>query len=173
MDLVSYPIRADWDTTFMKICDIIKDRSVCVKYRTSAVVIKNTQIIGTGYNGTLTKMEECCERWENYWHMNNIKIPYAEWIKTVEFRNLHSQWSALNEIHAEVNALNCVSKNDIDDTCAIYVYYSPCDQCAKQILSYGIKNLYYYKVYPGKSGNSLNGIKFLIERGIKCTQISV
>ena len=168
-----YLVRTGWDAIFMGTCKLLISRSLCVKYRTSAVITKGTQIIGIGYNGTLTKTEECCEHWENYWHMNNISVPYHDWLKTPQFRALHSEWSTLNEIHAEVNALNCVSKHDIDETCAIYVYYSPCDQCAKQILSYGIKTLYYCKLYLGKSGNAQNGIKFLEDRGIKCAQISV
>jgi len=168
----AYSIRAEWNTVFMSMCKILRSRSVCVKYQTSAIITKGTQIVGIGYNGTVTKAEECCEKWENYWHTHDIKMPYHDWLKTGTFRDLHSAWSTLNEIHAEVNALNCISKNDVNDSYAIYVYYSPCEQCAKQILSYGIKNLYYYTLYPGKSGTSLNGIKFLEERGIKCTQIS-
>lgn len=168
-----YAVRAEWTTVFMGMCKLLRHRSLCVKYQTSAIVTKDTQIIGIGYNGTITKAEECCEHWENYWHMNEIGFNYHRWLKSDQFRTLHSNWSTLNEIHAEVNALNCVAKNTIDDTCAIYVYYSPCEQCAKHILSYGIKNLYYYALFPGKSGTALNGIKFLSDRGIKCTQISV
>ncbi len=165
--------RVEWPRVFMQMCLILRNRSVCVKYRTSAIVVKDSQIIGIGYNGTISKLEECCEHWDDYWQRNNIAIPYADWVKTDDFRKLHSEWSNLNEIHAEVNALNWVTKSLIDDTCALYTYYSPCEQCAKQILAYGIKTLYYYEVYPGKTGKGVDGLKFLAEKGITCSQISV
>jgi dCMP deaminase len=178
----AFNTRISWVEVFSKMCKLLKDRSTCLKYQTSAIVVKGTQILGIGYNGTASKQHECCKVWYDHWDVNYIsdknvnenavKIPFNEWIKTDQFRDLHSEWSALNEIHAEVNALNWVSKKNIDDTCAIYTYYSPCEQCAKQILSYGIKYIYYCYEYKGRTGNGLNGLKFLRDNGVKCTQIS-
>jgi deoxycytidylate deaminase len=144
---------------------------LCLKYQTSSIVIKGTQILGIGYNGTAAKQEECNKYWKDYWEINDIEIPLEEWIKTDDFKKLHSDWAYINEIHAEVNALNWVSKRDIDDTCAIYTYYSPCEQCAKQILSYGIKNVYYIEKYSGRTKSGMDGVKFLIDRNVKCVQI--
>ena len=145
--------RISWNQVFMDICETLRRRSLCLKYQTSAIITKGTQIMGIGYNGTATKQEECYDKWHE-WHSNNdIKMPFSDWLQTDEFRNLHSKWSCLNEIHAEVNALNWVSKHDIDDSYAIYTYYSPCEQCAKQILSYGIKHVYYKQVYKGRSAS--------------------
>ncbi len=170
-DFFSY--KMEWRLVFMNMCKILKNRSKCIKYQTSAIVVKDTQIMGIGYNGTASKQQECCDYWLDIWKETKSPIAYGEWTKTKEFRDLHSKWSCINEIHAEVNALNWISKKDINDTYAIYTYYSPCEQCAKQILSYGIKNVYYCEQYNGRSTSGMDGLKFLQERGITCLQISV
>lgn len=161
-----------WHSTFMDMCKILRKRSKCLKYQTSAIVVKGTQILAIGYNGTASKQKECCDYWHEQWSQYKSES-FSTWLETKAFRDLHSKWSCINEIHAEVNALNWVSKKDIDDTCAIYTYYSPCEQCAKQILSYGIKNVYYIEQYQGRSSSGMDGLKFLSERGINCMQISV
>lgn len=163
--------RIPWESIFIDMCKILRQRSLCLKYQTSAIVVKGTQILGIGYNGTASKQEECDHYWKDYHNINDISMDFREWLKTEEFRNLHSKWSTITEIHAEVNALNCVSKRDIDDTCAIYTYYSPCEQCAKQILSYGLKHVYYCVKYSGRTSSGTDGIKFLQDRGIHCEQI--
>lgn len=117
--------RIPWESIFIDMCKILRQRSLCRKYQTSAIVVKGTQILGIGYNGTASKQEECDHYWKDYHDINDISMDFREWLKTEEFRNLHSKWSTITEIHAEVNALNWVSKRDIDDTCAIYTYYSP------------------------------------------------
>ena len=165
--------RMPWKSVFINICDTLRKRSVCLKYQTGAIVVKGTQILSIGYNGIASKQEECSHYWENYWNRNISGVSFDDWIRTDEFRNLHSKWSVMNEIHAEVNALNWISKGDIDNTYAIYTYYSPCEQCAKQILSYGITQVFYCIKYLGRSASSTDGIKFLQDRGIHCEQLQV
>ncbi len=164
--------RISWQEVFMDMCKTLRKRSRCLKYQTAAIVVKGSQILGIGYNGTASKQKECCNYWHDYWDLSGVQVSFSEWVKTEQFRDLHSKWSVINEIHAEVNALNWISKRDIDDTCVLYTYYSPCEQCAKQILSYGIKNVYYCNEYRGRTSSGTDGLKFLRERGINCSQIS-
>lgn len=163
--------RASWHIVLMDMCKILRNRSSCIKYQTSAIVVKGTQILSTGYNGTASHQEECCDYWCSYWRNFKVDISFTDWIATPEFRDLHSKWSCINEIHAEVNALNWISKKDIDATYAIYTYYSPCEQCAKQILSYGIKNVYYHEKYNGRNTSGIDGVKFLQDKGVSCIQV--
>ncbi len=171
-DVIEQNTRMPWHMVFMNMCKILKNRSTCIKYQTSAIVVKDTQIMGIGYNGTLSKQQECCDYWMDIWRGKQA-LSFSEWIKTAEFRDSHSKWSYINEVHAEANALNWISKKEVDDTYAIYTYYSPCEQCAKHILSYGIKNVYYCEKYKGRSTSGMDGLKFLQERGITCLHISV
>jgi dCMP deaminase len=163
--------RAEWPIIFMKICETIRDRSSCLKYKTSCLVVKGTQIISIGYNGTASKQTECDDYWRKYWEDEKIKEEYHDWIKSKEFKDLHSKWSVINEIHAEVNALNWISKHDVTDDYVLYTYYSPCEQCAKQIVSYGIKTVYYLHDYKGRVHGCLQGIDYLKNMNINCIKI--
>ena len=190
-----------WEQTFMNMCKDIAKRSLCIKYQTSALIVKGSQIASFGYNGTASKKDECYSYWKKYYDNLQIndknicitktrkrkkeqsnnkltirlikknKIPFDEWIKTQEFKDLHSKWSIIHEMHAEMNALQWISKSDVDDTYSIYTYMSPCEQCAKHILAYGIKTLYYHIEYCGRIKGDIGGIEYLKNNDVKCIQI--
>lgn len=161
-----------WNDIFMNFCIMLRNRSLCLKYKTSCIITYGTQIISIGYNGTLSGKIECSEYWTQYWEKNITDITLENWLKTDEFKNLHSKWSCINEIHAEINALNWISKRNITNSYAIYTYYSPCEQCAKSILSYGIKTLYYHKLYSGRTRSDENVLEYLKNNGINCIQLN-
>ncbi len=92
------------------------------------------------------------------------------WIHTNQFRTLHREWSAINEIHAECNALSYLSKFD-NRKCIMYTIYSPCDSCTKEIINY--KNVisevrYLYMYHRGE-----NAIQRLRKHGVICTQLNL
>ncbi len=164
--------RKDWDSVFMDMCEILKDRSMCLKYQTATIIVKNSQIIAIGYNGTASKKAECADHWLNYWAELFDETPFEKWIQSEEFREMHSKWSEIYEIHAEVNALNWISKSVIDDTCVLYTFYSPCERCAKHIISYGVKRVCYRNNYTGRSKCGSTGLKILRENDVVCEQIT-
>lgn len=159
--------RPVWDRTFGDILQTLTKRSRCLKYKTAAMIVCKTQIMAFGYNGTFAKHKECDDYWRSYHLKKRIATPFDEWIKTREFRELHRDWSRLNEIHAEVNALNWISKRDINDDYVLYTTYSPCDACAKEIISYGIKHIKYEIEYPS-GGDALARLRSV---GISCDKI--
>jgi dCMP deaminase len=165
--------RPTWPETFGEICGIILKRSTCVKYQTSAVIVKDSQIIALGYNGTASKSVECRQYWKDYWrtYIYDENSTFEDWIKTQHFKDLHSKWSIINELHAEMNALKWVTKKDIDDSCVMYSYLSPCEQCAKHILSYGLKTLYYSVEYNGKVKGTVCGLDYLRANGVACIKL--
>lgn len=170
---MSTPPRPAWPTIFMEMCLVLRKRSLCVKYQTAAIVTKGTQILSIGYNGTASKKPECCNMWRGLYQASEQFPTYESWLGSDEFRNMHAEWSRLHEMHAEANALTQISKHDIDETCALYTYYSPCEQCAKQILAHGIKKVYYNVVYPGRKPNNTGGLQFLEESQVSCERIEV
>lgn len=173
----------------MAYTNILKSRSTCVKYQTATIIVNGTQIIALGYNGTFSGKDECVDYWFkqhvdgilNVLDQHNTVQPeermnmatsiantsFDTWVQTDEFRTLHRIWSAKHEVHAEINALNWVSKKDITADYALYTYYSPCDNCAKAIISYGIKQVYYNKVYR----NGEEALKTLEDNGVICRLI--
>lgn len=109
-----------WDLRFMRIADLeiaqwSKDRSSKV----GAVIVKNRQIISTGYNGLPRgcddEVEARHERPEKY-----------NWF-----------------IHAEPNAIiNAARQGASTLDCDMYLNWFPCDQCAGFIVQAGIKRLF-------------------------------
>lgn len=159
--------RPSWDKSFGDIINVFAQRSKCLKYKTAAMVVSGTQIMSFGYNGTISKCQECDEYWRSYYLKNRITIPYNEWIHSPHFRTLHREWSKVNEVHAEVNALNWISKRDIDNTYVLYTTYSPCDACAKEIIAYGIKYIKFIEEYPSGQ-DALNQLR---SSGVICQKI--
>lgn len=164
-------VRPSWDQTFAEFMQSLAKRSLCVKYKTSALVVKNTQILSMGYNGTFDKQIECESYWrgkyEEYKVAGYNAFSYEDWLNLESTRTAHREWSATHEVHAEINALNWIPKGDIDSSYVLYTLYSPCDACAKAIISYGIKNVKYINLYP----NGLEALNKLQQNGVSCVQI--
>lgn len=117
---------------FMKTAFLFAEKSHCVSYHVGAVIVKNGRIIVTGYNGTPEDLPNCDEVFNKE-----------------EFdREAHHLWSKDNEIHAEMNTIGYASKNDVNtDGADMYVTISPCNECLKNAIPAGIKNIYYLYLY--------------------------
>lgn len=159
--------RPSWNKTFKDILEVFTRRSKCLKYKTAAMIVCGSQILSFGYNGAFSKCKECDEYWHQYYLKKRISVSFDEWILTKEFRTLHREWSKTNEIHAEVNTLNWISKRDVTDEYILYTTYSPCDACSKEIISYGIKHIRYVYEYP----SGADALIRLRDAGVKCIQI--
>jgi dCMP deaminase len=160
-------IKKPWYEIFMGFAEILLNRSCCLKYKTATIITKGNQIVSIGYNGTFSGSIECCNFWYDVWKEHHSQVPFNNWIKTEEFRRMHSNWSKKNELHAEMNALNYINKDNVDDNYILYTILSPCDNCAKTIISYGIKTIYYRIVYH----RGIDALTLLISNGIKCIHI--
>jgi len=156
-------VRPSWESIFIEMAELIAKRSVCLKIKTATVIVRGTQVVALGYNGTFSGCDECVTYWRNKHKEMNIEISLDEWVQTNEFKHLHREWSKAREVHAEANAFRQITEKDAHG-CHMYSLYSPCDQCAKQIISYGIKKVYYK--YKYKHGN--DAIDLLKSCGIEC-----
>lgn len=168
--------RLEWCDFFMHTVDALRKRSCCLKLKTACILTSGTQIISMGYNGTFSGEVECIDYWYSmYKHRakkffvvdgNNYNdTGFVKWLATDEFKDLHREWSAANEIHAETNALAWITPRD-NRKYIMYTWYSPCDACAKEIIKYKkvIKTVYYKHMY--KRGH--DALKRLKDHGIIC-----
>lgn len=116
-------------------CADLSQVSKCRKLHVGAMIVSNNRIISTGVNGTLSKHENCCDKFA---HLNDQ-----------EFIEAHSGWSSRNEIHAEMNAIIFAAKNNIGipKNSVLYCTHEPCDNCLKHIAMTGIKDIYYANKY--------------------------
>jgi dCMP deaminase len=151
----SQKIRPSWDEIFMFNAYWISTRSSCLHLQTGAVLVKDKRIIATGYNGAPPGIKNCLEvgcRKER----ENIK--FEEKDKRV-----------CRGIHAEMNAINQISREGLKGT-SLYTVYYPCSSCAKNIVGVGIQELIYSKIY--EEPDSLTNELFL-EAKIKIRKLEL
>ncbi|ONI44111.1 cytidine deaminase [Candidatus Epulonipiscioides gigas] len=127
-------MRPSWDEYFMDIANLVKTRSTCIRRQVGAVIVKDKQILSTGYNGAPTNCTHCsdigCLRIK-------LNIPSGQ---------RHELCRAL---HAEQNAITQVAKNGTAvQGATIYVTTQPCSMCAKTLINAGIIKIVYQGDYP-------------------------
>jgi len=141
-------MRPGWDEYFMNLLDVIKTRSTCLRRNVAAVIVKDKQIISTGYNGSAKGLKHCeevgCLR-------EKLGIPSGE------------RHELCRGIHAEQNAIIQASLHGVSvEGADIYVTCSPCILCSKMLINAGIKRIVYRGEYPDQMA-----IDMLNEAGIE------
>ncbi|XP_026825758.1 deoxycytidylate deaminase-like isoform X1 [Ooceraea biroi] len=113
----------DWDEYFMAQAVLAARLSRNPYSQVGACIVNNImKIVGIGYNGMPRERDD----YKFYWH-----IPRGT-----------SSAQPLYVPHAEINALRSRNSTDVAD-CTIYVTLFPCDNCAKEIIEFGIKTVVY------------------------------
>lgn len=136
--------RRTWDQYFMGIAQMVAERATCTRAKIGAVIVKDKNIIATGYNGSPAGHPHCTDVGCLIYVSRN---PDGE-----------EEENCFRTIHAEINAITQAAKNGVGiDDADIYITASPCYHCLKTLLNTGIKRIYYRKPYK------LEKIKPLIE----------
>lgn len=134
-------MRPSWDDYFMEIAEVVKQRSTCLRRQVGAVIVKDKQILTTGYNGAPKSLKHCkeigCKR-------EQMKIPSGQ---------RHELCRAL---HAEQNAIIQAAYNGINiSNSTLYVTTKPCVLCAKMCINAGIKKIIYKGNYPDELSDEI------------------
>jgi dCMP deaminase len=117
--------RAGWDEYFMRIAHDVSSRSTCQRKHVGAVIVRDRNILSTGYNGSISGMPHC----DDVGHM---------------MENDH----CVATIHAEANAIIQAAKHGVNiDQSAIYTTASPCWSCFKLIANAGLKRVCFGEFY--------------------------
>ncbi len=129
-------MRPSWDEYFMEIAEVVKTRSTCLRRQVGAIIVKDKQILSTGYNGAPTGLKHCgetgCIR-------EQLEVPSGE------------RHELCRGLHAEQNAIIQASLHGVKiEGATIYVTTQPCVVCAKMIINSGIKEVVYKGDYPDK-----------------------
>ena len=126
--------RLTWDQYFMTITQQVAERSTCQRAKVGAVIVRDRNILATGYNGAPAGMPHCtdsgCLIYES-------KTPNGD-----------IEQNCFRTIHAEINAIAQAAKNgsNIKDS-SIYVTHTPCIHCLKVLVNTGIRSVFYEKPY--------------------------
>lgn len=142
--------RLDWTDYFIEITKLVAQRSSCLSRKVGAVIVKNNRILATGYNGSPSGLQNCCD-------------------KGYCLRQHSESGENLNEcmaVHAELNAiLQCAKMGVCCEDGTIYVTTYPCVNCMKAIIQSGIRKVIYIEEY-----NSPLTDKLVELSGIKCVK---
>ena len=127
-------IRPAWEDYFMEIARVVATRSSCLRRQVGAVVVKNRQILTTGYNGVPRGLAHCdvrgCLR-------DKLGIPSGE--RHELCRGLHAEQNAI--IQAAYHGVGIAGSE-------IYSTLQPCVTCAKTLVNAGIVAVYFRGSYP-------------------------
>ena len=140
--------RPSWDEYFMKAAYLVSERASCLRRKVGAVLVKDKQILATGYNGAPSGIEHCektgCLR-------EKMKVPSGQ------------RHELCRGLHAEQNVILQAARHGVSVKGALlYITNTPCAICAKMIINAGIIEIVVGEDYPDKMAAS-----FLKEAGIK------
>jgi dCMP deaminase len=131
-------------------------RSTCLAFPVGAVIVKNKQVLATGYNGPPSGSEHCISQGFCYPGLASCDAS----------KDLPSR-----AVHAEANAVAQAAKHGIATTGAsIYVTLEPCLSCLKLVMSAGIREIYYETPFMGKGSAQVRDL-FIKESLIQIKQI--
>ena len=125
-------IRISKDEYFMKIAEVVSQRSTCIKRNVGAVLVKDSHIIATGYNGTPSGFKHC-----------NSETCVRQNLKSGEKPEL------CRGVHSEINCIvqAAIHGTSIKGDTTLYSTVFPCMNCLKLMINAGIKKLVYKEDY--------------------------
>lgn len=142
--------RISWDEYFMNMAELASRRSTCLRRQVGAVIVKDNQVLATGYNGAPKGVPNCCDL--NECMREKLHIPSGE------------RHELCRAVHAENNAITQCAVNGVSCKGAVmYVTASPCNMCLKQIINAGIVKIIAKEVYPDEMSKEMlkqSGISF-------------
>ena len=126
--------RPTWHQYFMTITRQVAERSTCLRAKVGAVIVRDRNIVATGYNGSPGGLPHCTEVG---------CLIYSSRTPTGE-----TEENCFRTIHAEINAIAQAAKNGASIRDAdIYITHTPCIHCMKVLLNTGIRAIYYEREY--------------------------
>jgi dCMP deaminase len=127
-------MRKSKDNYYLSIAETVLARSSCLRRKYGAVIVKDDEIIATGYNGSPRGSKNCCDL--GYCKRDMKGIPHGE------------RYEMCCSVHAEANAIISASRRDMLGA-TLYLAgqeadgtpitdAKPCLMCYRLILNAGI-----------------------------------
>jgi dCMP deaminase len=125
--------RPTWDQYFIDITHLVATRSTCLRRQVGALLVKDRNILATGYNGTPSGIRHCeetgCLR-------ERLQVPSGE------------RHELCRGLHAEQNAIIQAARHGVNiDGSTLYCNTMPCIICTKMLINAGIKRIVYDEGY--------------------------
>ncbi|MFX0069762.1 MAG: cytidine/deoxycytidylate deaminase family protein [Candidatus Hermodarchaeota archaeon] len=124
--------RISKDQYFMEIADVVSQRSTCIKRKVGAVLVKDSHIISTGYNGAPSGFEHCT-------------------VDKCVRKNLRpgEKPELCRGVHAEINCViqAAIHGTSIKGNTTLYSTTFPCMACLKLLINAGVRKIVYKEDY--------------------------
>ena len=118
-------VRPSWDEYFMEMANTVSKRATCDRGRSGCVIVKDRQILVTGYVGSPAGLPHCDE----------VGHLFKQTIDT----DGHVSTHCVRTVHAEQNAICQAARRGIAlDGATLYCRMTPCRTCAMLIINCGI-----------------------------------
>jgi dCMP deaminase len=126
--------RPSWHQYFLTITRNVAERSTCTRAKVGAVIVRDKNILATGYNGAPAGMPHCLDAGCLIY---TSRTPEGE-----------LEENCFRTIHAEINAIAQAAKNGASIRDAdIYITHTPCIHCVKVLINTGIRRIFYEREY--------------------------
>ncbi|MFH0916124.1 MAG: cytidine/deoxycytidylate deaminase family protein [bacterium] len=126
--------RPDWEDYFMEIARVVSTRASCLRRQVGAVLVKNRQILATGYNGVPRGLRHCSDRG---CLRAELGVPSGE------------RHELCRGLHAEQNAIIQAAYHGVAIRGAeLYCTHQPCAVCAKMLVNADVVAVYFAGEYP-------------------------
>lgn len=131
-------VRIDKNNYYLDICETVLERGTCIRRNFAAIIVKNDEIIATGYSGAPRGRKNCSDL--GYCRREELQVPRG------------TRYELCRSVHAEQNAIISARRQDMigstmylvgkEQKTGEYVYNaSPCSLCKRFIINSGIERV--------------------------------
>ncbi len=130
--------RISKENYYLDIAETVLERSTCLRRLYGAIIVKNDEIISTGYNGAPRGRRNCADL--GFCAREAMKVPRGE------------RYELCRSVHAEANAIISASRRDMvggtlylagrdAQTHELLGDATSCSMCRRQIINAGLKKV--------------------------------
>lgn len=136
-------MRPSWNEYFLLIAKLVSTRSTCNSRPTGAVLVKDRQILATGYNGSMPGAPHCTDQTmpdgSPYCHRRALQVADVD------------KYNYCRASHAEANAIAQAARYGVAIKGAtLYVTLEPCFVCIKLLATAQITQVYFEMGYESR-----------------------
>ena len=130
--------RIDKENYYLDIAQTVAERSTCLRRCYGAILVRNDEIIATGYNGAPRGRKDCVDL--NYCTREALNIPSGQ------------RYELCRSVHAEANCIISASRSEMLGATLYMACVNPadgalipdstsCSMCRRQIINAGIERV--------------------------------
>ena len=130
--------RIDKENYYLDIAETVLERSTCLRRRYGAIIVKNDEIVSTGYNGAPRGRKNCMDL--GYCTRDAMNIPSGE------------RYELCRSVHAEMNAIISAARRETlgatlylagreSSGGALLEHATSCSMCRRHIINAGIERV--------------------------------